>query len=137
MGRVAGLPDDRLPEVIVPDESVPPTRNDDALVARLRGAWQAALGEDRLRAIAPDHMGAEDFPYLSTNPDITSVYWIVGGTPAADFAREAAGGAAGAFAPFAVVQDRTGAFGARRRRVNRGGPDGIDGGTLGPGPAQL
>jgi hippurate hydrolase len=93
MGRVAGMPEDRLPEVIVLDESVPPTSNDPELVARLRGAWQAGLGSERVLEIPPDHMGAEDFPFLSTDPDITSVYWVVGGTPAGDFAREAAGGA--------------------------------------------
>jgi hippurate hydrolase len=93
MGRVAGMPDDRLPEVILLDESVPPTANDIELVGRLRSAWQAGLGDQRVKEIPPDHMGAEDFPFLATNPDITSVYWVVGGTPAEDFAREAAGGA--------------------------------------------
>jgi metal-dependent amidase/aminoacylase/carboxypeptidase family protein len=37
-------------------------------------------------------MGAEDFPFLTTDPDITSLYWQVGGTPREDFEREAAGG---------------------------------------------
>ena len=39
-------------------------------------------------------MGAEDFPYFTVEPVIASVYWAIGGTPAADFAREVAGGAA-------------------------------------------
>ena len=37
-------------------------------------------------------MGAEDFPFFTNDPAISSVYWTVGGTPAADFAREASGG---------------------------------------------
>ncbi len=37
-------------------------------------------------------MGAEDFPFLTTDPDIISVYWQVGGTPQEDFDRAAAGG---------------------------------------------
>ena len=37
-------------------------------------------------------MGAEDFPFFSTDPDVTSVYWTIGGTPREDFEREAQGG---------------------------------------------
>ena len=32
LGRVAGLPEDKLPEVIILEESTPPTVNNDALV---------------------------------------------------------------------------------------------------------
>ena len=39
-------------------------------------------------------MGAEDFPFFTTDPAIRSVYWQIGGTPIEDFEREAAGGAA-------------------------------------------
>jgi hippurate hydrolase len=38
MGRVAGLPEDMLPEVIVSDESVPPTVNDADLTKRLHSS---------------------------------------------------------------------------------------------------
>ena len=38
MGRAAGLPEDRLPEVIFL-ESVPPTNNDTALAQRLKKVW--------------------------------------------------------------------------------------------------
>ena len=37
-------------------------------------------------------MGAEDFPFFTSDPEITSVYWQIGGTPQEDFDREAAGG---------------------------------------------
>ena len=37
-------------------------------------------------------MGAEDFPFFTTEPYIPSTYFAVGGTPQADFDREAAGG---------------------------------------------
>ena len=37
-------------------------------------------------------MGAEDFPFLTLDPDIISVYWQIGGTPQEDFDRAAAGG---------------------------------------------
>jgi hippurate hydrolase len=39
-------------------------------------------------------MGAEDFPFLTTDPYIPSVYFAVGGTPAAAFAAEKNGGPA-------------------------------------------
>ncbi|MEJ2258796.1 MAG: amidohydrolase, partial [Woeseiaceae bacterium] len=92
MGRVAGLPDDKLPEVIVSDESVPPTVNDTELARQLRAAWIDKLGEDRVVYNPTKGMGAEDFPFFTVDPDIRSVYWQVGGTPLQDFERQAAGG---------------------------------------------
>jgi len=94
MGRVAGLPDDMLPEVVVHEnEGVPPTLNDPAMLQRMRGVWADQFGgsvffeEERLG------MGAEDFPFFTVNPSIKSVYFAVGGTPPEDFEREAQGGA--------------------------------------------
>ncbi|MEO1203865.1 MAG: amidohydrolase, partial [Pseudomonadota bacterium] len=92
MGRVAGLPDDKLPEVIISEESVPPTTNTAELARRLKSAWQSEIGTDRVVDIPPTGMGAEDFPLFTVDPDIPSVYWAIGGTPAEDFEREAAGG---------------------------------------------
>jgi hippurate hydrolase len=93
MGRVAGLPDDKLPEVVVAKESVPPTTNDPELARRLRAAWSNAFGEDEVIDKPSKGMGAEDFPYFTTDPKITAVYWSIGGTPQSDFDIEAAGGA--------------------------------------------
>ena len=92
LGRAAGLPEDKLPEVIVSEESVPPTTNDAMLARRLRAAWSAELGSDRVVDIPTRGMGAEDFPFFTVDPTIRSVYWAVGGTPQEDFDREAAGG---------------------------------------------
>ncbi len=92
LGRAAGLPEDKLPEVIVSEESVPPTNNDSSLARRLRSAWSAELGSERVVDIPTRGMGAEDFPYFTVNPTIPSVYWAIGGTPQQDFDREAAGG---------------------------------------------
>lgn len=94
MGRVAGLPEDKLPEVIVSTESVPPTINDSELTQRLRVVWKKKLGEDIFYEAKREGMGAEDFPYFTTNPYIASTYFAVGGTPQADFDAEEAGGAA-------------------------------------------
>jgi hippurate hydrolase len=92
MGRVAGLPEDKLPEVIISNESVPPVMNDSALARRLKGAWIDALGEDAVVDIPTKGMGAEDFPFFTQDPEISSVYWAIGGTPQEDFVREAEGG---------------------------------------------
>lgn len=92
MGRVAGLPEDKLPEVTVSNENVPPTVNDAALTRRLKQAWAESMGDDAVVDIPPKGMGAEDFPFFTVNPDISSVYWAIGGTPQADFDVEEAGG---------------------------------------------
>ena len=92
MGRVAGLPEDMLPEVVISEESTPPTTNDTALARRLRSAWVARMGVEHVVDQPTRGMGAEDFPFFSTDPDVTSVYWAVGGTPKEDFDREAQGG---------------------------------------------
>lgn len=94
MGRVAGLPEDLLPEVIVSSESVPPTINDVDLARRLKAAWADAMGEGALLYNAPSGMGAEDFPRFTTDPAIRSVYWQIGGTPIEDIELEEAGGTA-------------------------------------------
>lgn len=92
MGRVAGLPEDKLPEVIISEESVPPTINDAVLARRLKSAWVAAMGNETVVDIPSTGMGAEDFPFFTVEPTIPSVYWGIGGTPVEDFTREAAGG---------------------------------------------
>jgi amidohydrolase len=57
----AGVPDDRAPIVKVHDEEgVPPTYNDPALTARLRGVFAAALGADHVLETRP-YMVSEDF----------------------------------------------------------------------------
>ena len=92
IGRAAGLSEDKLPEVIVSNESVPPTLNDPALAQRLRAVWKKEMGDARVIQSPPQGMGAEDFPFFTVDPDIRSVYWSVGGTPQEDFDVEAAGG---------------------------------------------
>ncbi len=91
-GRAAGLPEDKLPEVHFIDEWAPPTVNDAALVQRLRGVWTRELGEGVLYSAKRLDMGGEDFPFFTLDPYIPSVYFDVGGTPQADFDRQAAGG---------------------------------------------
>ncbi|MCA9125448.1 MAG: amidohydrolase [Planctomycetales bacterium] len=96
MGRAAGLPDDRLPEVTY-SESTPPTLNDGQLARRLRDVWSEKMGADIIMDddFVAEHrkgMGAEDFPFFTTDPPIPSVYFTVGGTPIEDIEAEASGG---------------------------------------------
>ena len=92
MGRVAGLPDELLPEVVVSEESVPPTLNDKVLTERVMALWDAHFGQGVLFSGERLGMGAEDFPFFTVDPYIPSLYFAVGGTPPEDFARERDGG---------------------------------------------
>ena len=97
LGRAAGLPEDKLPEVKY-SESTPPTINDADLARRLRKVWSEKMGDEILmdEEFVAKHskgMGAEDFPYFTTEPPIPSVYFSVGGTPKADIDADEEGGA--------------------------------------------
>ncbi len=97
MGRVAGLPEDKLPEVIInlgegEGAGGPPTINNPGLTRRIRSAWTDSIGAEQVILKPSKGMGAEDFPFFTMNPEIKSVYWQIGGTPQEDFDRAAAGG---------------------------------------------
>lgn len=93
MGRVAGLPEDKLPEVIVSlEEGTPPQINDEALTNRLDSNWKKHLGQNRVVANVSKGMGAEDFPYFVNDQGIPSVYWSVGGTSKEDMDAQGNGG---------------------------------------------
>lgn len=93
IGKAAGLPDDKLPEVIVSDESVPPTVNDKPLSQRLVKMWTEELGADIFDTQYERlGMGGEDFGFFTTDPYIPSHYFAVGGTPEQAFVDAKAGG---------------------------------------------
>jgi hippurate hydrolase len=92
--RTAGMPEDKLPEVKFSEFAYPPTFNDKALAKRLKEVFTDKMGDSALIEPSATGMGAEDFGFFTTKPYIPSVYFGVGGTPAADFEREAAGGKA-------------------------------------------
>ena len=93
VGRMNGMPEDRLPEVKVSIEATPVTSNDAALAARLRPALAAAFGADALRSPPRTGMGAEDFAYF-VQPElgVPGFYFSVGGTPQSAFDVARAGG---------------------------------------------
>ncbi len=95
VGRTNGLPDELLPVVELSGESTPTTVNDEALVARVRGAFARELGEDVLFSSTYEGMGAEDFAYfVQTEHRVPGCYFNVGGTPQEELDAEAAGGPA-------------------------------------------
>jgi hippurate hydrolase len=94
MGRVAGLPDEMLPEVIVNEqEGTPPTINDTAFAREIRSGWKEYFGPSIFNDGERLGMGAEDFGFFTTDPYIPSLYFAVGGTPAKAFEEAANGGA--------------------------------------------
>jgi amidohydrolase len=93
--RAAGMPEHLLPEVKMTDDPSLPVINDQKLSARLRAVWIDKLGpgimdENYKRA----SMVAEDFGNFTREPYVPSVYFTLGGTPAAELAAAAKGGAA-------------------------------------------
>ena len=94
VGRMSGMPEDRLPEVVVSNESTPPTINDEALSNRLRGVFADGLTDTvLLDPMEQTGMGAEDFAYF-VQPDtgVRGAYFSVGGTPQSAFDAAEAGG---------------------------------------------
>ena len=90
---MAGVAEDRLPDVYVYTDGVPTTINDAALAQRMRPVLEKQLGKDRVLRFIQTDMGAEDFPWLvRVKPPIPSVYFSVGGTSQARFTAAANGG---------------------------------------------
>lgn len=93
--KALGVSEDRLPEVRrLPSDTYPPTRNTTSLVRRVKEAWRQQLGEKIFADYRSLTMGAEDFPFLTTDlktqaPIIPSVYFSVGGTPRKELATAA------------------------------------------------
>lgn len=93
VGRMNGLPEDRLPEVKVSHESTPATMNDPALTERLRGVFRSNFGDEVLHYEPREGMGSEDFAYF-VQPDlgVPGAYFAVGGTAQSAIDAEDKGG---------------------------------------------
>jgi amidohydrolase len=63
-----GIPEDRLPEVTLADESSPATFNDPDLTAKMVSVFKAWLGKDNVIRKEPT-MGAEDFSLFGRTPE--------------------------------------------------------------------
>ncbi|WP_040369982.1 amidohydrolase [Blastomonas sp. AAP53] len=94
VGRMNGLPEDKLPKVRVGFESTPVTVNDKPLTERITKTFARRFGADALLTNeAQTGMGAEDFAYfVAPNTDVPGLYFNVGGTPQAEIDAAKAGG---------------------------------------------
>jgi hippurate hydrolase len=93
VGRMNGMPEDKLPTVRVGFESTPVTLNDPALTGRVRGAFTSAFGPDVMHVEERAGMGAEDFAYFIQNDlGVPGAYFVVGGTPQAEIDAAKSGG---------------------------------------------
>jgi hippurate hydrolase len=74
----AGVPEDRLPLVsVIEDEFAPALYNEPATVARVRSAFQRALGAANVRSVDPV-MASEDFGYLGVDGKIPVMMFALG-----------------------------------------------------------
>ena len=110
VGRMNGMPDDRLPEVRVGFESTPVTVNDKPLTERITRTFAKRFGQAALLTSEPQTgMGAEDFAYfVAPNTDVPGLFFNIGGTPQADIDAAKAGGppVAAHHSPFFKISPR-------------------------------
>ncbi len=80
----AGLPEDRLPLVVVGDEALPAAYTDPTLTRRLAGVFRDWLGADRVREAKPT-MGGEDFGRYGQTADHIPItlFWLGAADPRA------------------------------------------------------
>jgi hippurate hydrolase len=91
VARSLGVPEDRLPSVVVSTtETAPPTLNDEATAQRLEAAFVERIGAGVVIPHRRDGMAAEDFAYFGApEHGVKSVFFFVGGTPASELATAA------------------------------------------------
>jgi hippurate hydrolase len=78
IAAATGVPEDRLPELTLLDESVPPLINDPALTRRVMAACRKALGDEQVHLIDP-LAGSEDFGIFGdVTPPIPICYFRIG-----------------------------------------------------------
>lgn len=93
VGRMNGMPEDKLPTVRVGFESTPVTLNDPTLTNRVRSAFTTNFGPGVMHVEERAGMGAEDFAYfIQKDLGVPGAYFVVGGTPQADIDAAKQGG---------------------------------------------
>ncbi len=92
----AGMPDDRMPEVVIAEnEFTPATYNTPELTARMASLFKQRFGEKRVIS-TPPVMGGEDFSefYRADKANIESLIFWVGGVPQGQYDAAMKGGKA-------------------------------------------
>ncbi|NML04210.1 amidohydrolase [Sphingomonas sp. G-3-2-10] len=81
----AGMPDDKMPEVIIKPGATPATFNTEPFTGRMTSLFTARFGADRVVDLAPQ-MGGEDFAnFYVLDPSVQSLLFFVGGVPRAQW----------------------------------------------------
>jgi amidohydrolase len=90
--RAHGVPEDKLPEIVVSKtETTPPTLNDEPTAALIQSAFSEHFGAARVPPHRREGMGGEDFAYYGApEHGVKAVFFFVGGTPEAELATVAA-----------------------------------------------
>jgi hippurate hydrolase len=93
----AGLPEDLMPEVLIPDEFVPANYNDPYLIDHLHSVATKAFGSENIVDTEPQMVGEDFSRYGRTEHQVpTALYWL-GTAPAA---RVQSGDLPGLHSPF-------------------------------------
>jgi hippurate hydrolase len=92
VARAHGVPEDKLPDVVVSKtETTPPTLNDEPTAARIQATFGETFGAARVPPNRREGMGGEDFAYYGApEHGVKAVFFFVGGTPAPELATVAA-----------------------------------------------
>ncbi len=93
----AGLPDDKMPEVVVPDSYTPANYNTPELVDRMWSSAAKAIGETNVLEAEPQMVGEDFAMYGQTEDKVPTVLYWLGTVPAK---RMASGDLPGLHSPF-------------------------------------
>lgn len=74
----AGVPEDKMPEVIIPDEFTPSNYNDPDLVAKFKGFASEAIGSENVAYEAPQMFGEDFARYGRTKEDVPTMMFFLG-----------------------------------------------------------
>lgn len=73
----AGLPDEKMPEVIIPDAFTPANYNDPGLTAKFRESASRAIGKEHVIYAEPQMVGEDFACYGRTDEDVPTVlFWL-------------------------------------------------------------
>jgi hippurate hydrolase len=78
----AGVPEDRLPEVVPLEGLTPPVANDEKLVNRAVNSMQEILGKDKMYKVNPNTVGEDFGKYGRTAEGVPiALFWLGGVNP--------------------------------------------------------
>lgn len=91
LARAAGLPEDKLPEVNVLDESTPAAYNNPKLTEKTVTRFIELFGEDKIFTLQPEMVGEDFGRYGQVEPKIPSLMFRLGTVESKKFAQGQAG----------------------------------------------